>query len=186
MFAVAGSSPVVDVEQRGVSKGFLGAMLFLLLIAGVGSWVFWTKTHTKPVDVVDRQASLNAVQAADAAWAKAASARNLDDLVSLYADDAIVMPPNVAMATDKASQRTAWAKILVPGSDISFSVGKTEASKAGDLVYDVGVYSLIKKTGKVQTTDGGKYLTVWKKQADGSWKMEAQSWNSDANGRTTR
>jgi len=34
------------------------------------------------------------------------------------------------------------------------------------------------KKGKT-TTDGGKYLSVWKKQADGSWKTEANSWNSD-------
>jgi ketosteroid isomerase-like protein len=27
--------------------------------------------------------------------------------------------------------------------------------------------------------DNGKYLAVWKKQADGSWKAEADTWNSD-------
>jgi ketosteroid isomerase-like protein len=27
--------------------------------------------------------------------------------------------------------------------------------------------------------DRGKYLAVWKKQADGSWKIEADMWNSD-------
>src|SRR6266702_2067927 len=29
------------------------------------------------------------------------------------------------------------------------------------------------------SSDRGKYLAVWKKQADGSWKAEADTWNSD-------
>lgn len=188
MFAVAGNNQVADVEQRGVSGGFLGAMLVLLLVAAAGGYAYWSKVHTKPANVVNVQSSLEAVRAADAAWAKAAAAHNVDEMVSYYADDAVVMPPNVAMATDKASQRTAWAQILSPGSDVTFSAGKTDAAASGDMVYDLGVYTIIKKAskGKAQTTDGGKYLAIWKKQADGSWKVEAESWNSDANGRTTR
>jgi ketosteroid isomerase-like protein len=29
--------------------------------------------------------------------------------------------------------------------------------------------------------DNGKYMTVWEKQSDGSWKVKAETWNSDNN-----
>ena len=55
-----------------------------------------------------------------------------------------------------------------------------EAAKSGDLVYVVGTYTLTTKAGKAKpVVDRGKYLAVWKKQDDGSWKAEANTWNSD-------
>jgi ketosteroid isomerase-like protein len=123
---------------------------------------------------------VDAVRAADAKWAKAAAARDVEGTIAVYADDAVVMPPNAAMATDRGAERLAWAGILTPGTDISFTSGKIEAAASGDLVYDVGIYTVITKSKKGKTTmDGGKYLAVWKKQADGSWKAEANTWNSD-------
>jgi len=181
MFAVAGSDQIPEVEQRGMSKGFLGVMLALVLAALAGGGAYWMKTHSKPASAVDPQASADTVRAADAAWAKKAAARDVEGTVSYYADDAVVMAPNIAMAMDKGAERKAWGDILVPGADVSWSSGKVEAAQSGELVYDVGVYTVITKAskGRAQTTDGGKYLAVWKKQTDGSWKVEASTWNSD-------
>jgi ketosteroid isomerase-like protein len=164
-----------------MSKGFLGAMLFLILAALAGGGAYWMNTHSKPANAVDLQASADTIRAANAAWAKKAAARDVEGVISYYADDAVVMPPNVAMAMDKGAERKAWADILVPGADVSWTSGKVEAAQSGELVYDVGVYTAISKAskGKAQTTDGGKYLAVWKKQTDGSWKVEAETWNSD-------
>jgi ketosteroid isomerase-like protein len=89
------------------------------------------------------------------------------------------MPPNEAMAMDKGAERKAWADILVPGANIAWTSGKLEAAKSGDVVYDVGIYTTIRKAKGKQITDGGKYLVVWKKQADGAWKAVAAEWNSD-------
>ncbi len=105
----------------------------------------------------------------------------MDGTIAVYSDDAIVMPPNSAMVQDKGGERKAWAAILVPGANISWTAGKVVAAQSGEMVYDVGMYTLITSAskGKPQTTDGGKYLAVWKKQADGSWKAVASTWNSD-------
>jgi ketosteroid isomerase-like protein len=181
MFAVAGSEQFPGVEPRGMSKGFVGAMVCLLLAVAAGGGAYWLKMHSKPAGAVDLQASVDAVRTADAAWSKKAAARDVEGTVGYYAEDAVVMPPGVAMAMDKGSERKAWADILTPGTDISWTAGKVEAAQSGELVYDVGVYTLITKAskGRTQTTDGGKYLAVWKKQADGSWKAVAATWNSD-------
>jgi ketosteroid isomerase-like protein len=168
-------------DKKGSKAGVVVAFLCLIALAGGGA--YWMKAHSKPAGFVDLQTSVDAVRAADAAWAKKAAAHDVEGVIATYADDALVMPPNVAMAMDKGAERKAWADILTPGTDISWTAGKVEAAKSGELVYDVGVYTLITKAskGKVksQTTDGGKYLAVWKKQADGSWKCVAGTWNSD-------
>jgi ketosteroid isomerase-like protein len=31
------------------------------------------------------------------------------------------------------------------------------------------------------TSDHGKYLTIYQKQKDGSWKIKADMWNTDLN-----
>jgi len=141
------------------------------------------KSHSKQAGGVDSQASEEAVRAADAQWSKAAAANDVDGTVAFYSDDALVLPPNAAMATDKGAERKEWSEILAPGTSLSWTAATVVASKDGDVVYDVGVYTLVRKAGKgkqmKQTVDGGKYLAVWKQQADGKWKAVAAEWNSD-------
>ena len=116
----------------------------------------------------------------DAQWSKAAGSRDVEAVVSYYADDAIVLPPNAAIVTGKAAAQKAWAAELVPGSSTSWTASTVVASASGDMVYDQGTYSAtMAGPGGKPVADKGKYLCVWKKQADGSWKAVADTWNSD-------
>ncbi len=48
-------------------------------------------------------------------------------------------------------------------------------------LYSVGTYSMtVSDRDKKPVTDKGKYVTVYKKQADGSWKAVHDMWNSDS------
>jgi ketosteroid isomerase-like protein len=50
---------------------------------------------------------------------------------------------------------------------------------AGDLAVQVGRYfQTYEMSGKV-IADTGKFVTVWRKQVDGSWKMAYDIWNTD-------
>jgi len=55
-----------------------------------------------------------------------------------------------------------------------------EASRSGDLAVSTGTYELTYNdpAGKL-VTERGKYLEVWRKQADGTWRMVVESFNSD-------
>lgn len=129
---------------------------------------------------MDTKAAEQAVRDADTQWSKAAAARDLTTVLAYYTDDAVVMPPNDAMIMDKPSLRKAWTAMLVPGTEISWIAGKVVAASSGDMVFDVGTYTQITRHGKgLPVTDRGKYLAVWKKQADGRWKAIADTWNSD-------
>jgi uncharacterized protein (TIGR02246 family) len=122
-----------------------------------------------------------AIRANEVAWSAATQAKDLDKSVSFYAPDAVVLAPNEPKATTAAEIRKGWAAMLtIPGSEMTFKTSAVEVGRAGDLAYSWGTYhfAMTGPDGK-PTADEGKYVTVWKKQADGSWKSVADIFNSD-------
>jgi len=122
-----------------------------------------------------------ALRDADAQLSAAATAKDLDKTVSYYSDDAIVMPPNSASTTTKEAIRSTLKDLLAsPGATVSWKATKVEVAKSGDLACVSGIYeeTTIEASGK-PVKDRGKYVKVWKKQADGKWKCGADIWNSD-------
>jgi len=69
-----------------------------------------------------------------------------------------------------------------PNLDLQFSASTAEVSKAGDLAYTQGTYSLTTTDAKSKKamTEKGKYVTVYRKGADGSWKAVQDINNADA------
>jgi ketosteroid isomerase-like protein len=120
-----------------------------------------------------------AIRDLDDQWSKAAGAKDVDKTISFYSDDALVMPPNAPSATTKEAIRKIW-KDLLTDANISWKTKKVEVAQSGDLVFSSGTYevTLNDPTG-TPVNDRGKYLEVWKKQSDGSWKCGVDIWNSD-------
>jgi len=117
----------------------------------------------------------------DAQWSKAAAAKDLEQTVAYYSDDAIVLPPNTASATTREAIRNAWKDMLAsPGFVITWKPIRVELGKPADLAWVSGTYEVTMNdpTGK-PIHDRGKYLEVWKRQPDGNWKCGADMWNSD-------
>jgi ketosteroid isomerase-like protein len=116
----------------------------------------------------------------DAQWSAAAAAKNVDKTVSYYSSDAIVLPPNAKAATTKAAIRAQWKGDLDSMIKGSWKSTRVEVAKSGDMACSTGTYSwTYKDDGGKTIKDHGKYLEVWKKQADGSWKCTADCWNSN-------
>lgn len=119
-----------------------------------------------------------ALKKLDDEWSKATGARDVEKMTSYYSDDAMVMLPNIPTLTGKESIRAFWNSML----DQSFSGGwkTTKVEVSGDLAYVTGNYEFNDNDGGGKPiTDKGKYVEVWKKQADGSWKCVADMFSSD-------
>lgn len=122
-----------------------------------------------------------AIRDADAATLKAAQANDVNGAVANYADDADWLPPNSPMVQGKTAIRAGLAKLIGnPGFTIDWQINKLEVARSGDLAYTIYTYqmALDGANGK-PITDQGKDMAVWKKQSDGSWKMVADTFNSD-------
>jgi uncharacterized protein (TIGR02246 family) len=127
-----------------------------------------------------RAADESALKDLDAQWSKAAAAKDLETTVSYYADDAVLMPPNAPVAAG-AAIRDFWKSMIAsPGFAGGWKVTKAEVARSGDLAYLTGTYEMTENdaSGK-PVNDRGKYVEVWKKQADGKWKVVADMFNSD-------
>ena len=117
----------------------------------------------------------------DVQWAKAAAAKDVEQTIGYYSNDAIVLPPNVTGAATKEAIRKVWKEMLAtPGLGITWQPTRVQLAKSGDMGWVSGRYELTMNdaSGK-PTNDRGKYLEVWEKQSDGNWKCRADMWNSD-------
>ncbi|MCH7766497.1 MAG: SgcJ/EcaC family oxidoreductase [Acidobacteria bacterium] len=130
---------------------------------------------------VDVEAEEAAIRAAEDEALKIAQAKDAERWASVYADDARVFPPNALLVTGKEAIRKLFAELFAsPGFEIDWEVTRVEVSRAGDLGYVVGTHKVTVNDAEGNpVTDRGKWIAIWKKQADGTWKCIEDIWNSD-------
>ena len=136
-----------------------------------------------------READIKAVKGVEAAWVEDIATKDVDKFAGYYSDDASLLMPNAPIINGKDSIKAALKPMLAdPNFALTFQSTRAEASKGGDFVYTIGTYSMTtsRPNGKTAATDKGKYLTVFKKQADGSWKAVADMISSDMPARSER
>ncbi|MGA7630663.1 MAG: SgcJ/EcaC family oxidoreductase [Terriglobales bacterium] len=139
---------------------------------------------TTPAPAPDtRAADVQAVKDVEAAWVKDAASKDAEKWAGYFTDDGSGLYPGAATLHGKAAIRAAMAPYFAdPNFALTFQSTRTVASKGGDLVYSEGTYSMTMTDPKTKKpmTDKGKFLTVYAKQADGSWKAVADTFNSDS------
>lgn len=128
-----------------------------------------------------RAADEAAIRAASAAWSQAATAKDLDKAVSFYADDALVLPEKAPAIRGNENIRKDWAPVLaLPGPGLSWRTSALQVARSGELAYETGAYNFVITDKKGKSTDyKGKYLLIWKKQSDGTWKVAVDTDNPD-------
>jgi uncharacterized protein (TIGR02246 family) len=128
-----------------------------------------------------RGADVQAVRELEREAREAAEAKDLDRYVSFYADDAVLFWPGAPMVRGRAGIREFMqAYLSMPTFSLSFETAEVHVSRAGDLAYSYGTnrVSLVGPNGE-HVKDRGKYLTIYRKQPDGTWKVVADMGNSD-------
>ncbi|MDP3746365.1 MAG: DUF4440 domain-containing protein [Phenylobacterium sp.] len=123
----------------------------------------------------------DAVRAADASLQQAVTARDLSKIMAFYADTAILMPTAEPKVIGKAAIEEEWKHILaIPAFENRSKLERVEVSASNDLAYTMGVYTsrLMGEDDKI-VEEPGKWLTVWKKQADGRWRVIVETYNTD-------
>ena len=127
-------------------------------------------------------ADVAAIKDAEAAWVKDAGTKDIEKFVAHYTDDAALLLPNTPVLSSKDAIRNGLKGMLAdPNFAVTFGAVKVDAAKSGDLAYSQGSYSLTTSDAKkAPMTEKGHYLTVWRKQADGSWKSVEDTFMADA------
>ena len=122
-------------------------------------------------------AEVSALVAADQAFNDATSARGLEGFLSFLADDVSTLRPDRPVLTGKQALADAWSSLLTsPALSIRWKPLTGSLSAGGDLGYTIGSYEITRSDdqGK-RVTGSGKYVTIWRRQIDGSWKVAFDS-----------
>jgi len=112
-------------------------------------------------------------------WVLACNTRQLDELIELYAADALVLRSNLPPIRGAMAVREFFFASLEAGlGEVALDPMRVEVS--GDLAHEVGRYSaLVPGTAGKRREERGKYLWVFAKQASGDWRLVSECWSSD-------
>jgi uncharacterized protein (TIGR02246 family) len=138
--------------------------------------------QTPPV-LDTRDADARAIHKVETAWNQAFATRDVNKVAAFYSDDASVFLPGTPVINGAPAIKAALKPMLADKKySLVFTSTKTEVSKASDIAYSQGTYTSRHTDPKTKQvlTEKGKYVTVYKKQADGTWKAVADSVSYDA------
>jgi uncharacterized protein (TIGR02246 family) len=131
----------------------------------------------KGQDQPDATAAVNQV------WKEYSASLNAGDMdrwVALWTEDGVQMPPDEPAVVGKELIRARNQRVA---DQFTFDIGITNAEvrTAGDWAYARGTYraSLTPKQGGKPMPIDGKYMTILARQADGSWKIHRDIFNSN-------
>src|SRR6185503_19796514 len=121
------------------------------------------------------------VRSAESAWSSTGSSGDLETFVAFYVDYATLAPPNRPRATGKEAIRSVVRELFaLPSFTLRFDPDKVEVARSRELAYARGTYQLsFKNPQGAQVTDRGKYVAVYRRQPNGSWKAVEDIFNSD-------
>ena len=111
---------------------------------------------------------------------KALIAKDAQAAANLYAEDAMILPPNEPLIQSRDSIQKYWQGAIDAGI-VNGSVTTISTGSNGDLGYEIGRFELQIKdsTGKI-TIDKGKYTEILKRNSEGKWISIYGMWNSDS------
>ena len=141
------------------SKTLLSALLLLTVACS-------------PQQGVDREAELNAILQADRAWSE--TPPDADDFAAFFTNDGILQGGGAPEARGHAAIRA-----NAPGA-VKWIASEGDVSACGDLGYSLGTFTATSSDSAENTAETtGKYVTIWKKQEDGSWKVAVDAFSDD-------
>lgn len=119
-----------------------------------------------------------AIRAAEGPFIAAFNAGDWATVSSYYADDAVTLMPNTDVARGRPAIQQLFSSMGPMKPNLSF--GPDRIVQSCDVAYEIGHYQM-RMTGPNGSpmNDAGKYLTVWRRMPDGTWKIVADMINTN-------
>lgn len=128
---------------------------------------------------LDLTSARKAVEEANQKFRDAAIQGDAAAAAALHADDTILLPPNSPMVQGKKATeeywRTTWAQLKIT----DFKMAIVDLYGQGNLIYEVGNYTIKFQFQGTEGTEEGKYTVIWKQMTDKTWKKHVDMWNTN-------
>ena len=123
------------------------------------------------------QEDIAGIEATTQAWVEAVNASDWAAVSATYTEDAVLLPPNQPAVQGRGDIQ-AWFEAFPPASDVNLEWAEIEG--VGDVAFVRGSFTLIvTPEGMDAVADTGKFLNVRRRQADGSWLIHRDIFNSN-------
>ncbi len=112
------------------------------------------------------------IKAANDAWLPAMQAQDASAVIEPYDEEAVFVTPDGRSVTGRAAIAELMTQRFAAGRVVGGSLAQDGLTRVGDLIYEWGHAEMTVQRGgasPVQTT--GRYLTVWRRGADGHWRI---------------
>jgi len=118
------------------------------------------------------------ILAMDQEFVRNLEAKNAEQLVNaFYAEDAQVFPPGQPLVSGREAIKQLWGALIPRLQRVSLTTTRIEAS--GELAYGTGIYEMtLAQPDGSRAEDRGKYVVVYRRQADGSYRAVADIFNT--------
>ena len=110
----------------------------------------------------------------------AAKAGDIAGIISLADDEVVIMSPNDSTLYGKAEWKEWLEEYFQYFRFAAFTEPERTIAFNGDFATECTTYmiAIAPLGGRNRIRDDGRFLTIWKRQADGVWKMWQMIWNS--------
>ena len=106
---------------------------------------------------------------------------DLDGIVGFYTPDAVLMPPNHEAVRGSEEIRGWFGKVLESFTIEAFNTTQEEVVVAGGWAFRRGTFdwTLEARDSGEQLRPRSKFLQIWERQDDGSWRVARGIWNNN-------
>src|SRR6266852_4089651 len=127
-----------------------------------------------------QQAVRSAIEGTNAQFVAAANRGDTAAVAALYTNDAVVLPPNAEMVRGRQGVKEFFDALIQQTGVPQLTLDTTQVDEVGDTACEVGAYTMkLQPPGGQPVSDSGKYVVVWKRQSDDSWKLSIDIWNTN-------
>ena len=118
---------------------------------------------------------------ADLDFAADVARDGIDAWVKWFANDGQQIGPSRQVVGHGAIREYMASTFSDPTAKLAWWPVSARISSSGDLGYTIGRYEArtMNPDGSVTIRGTGRYITIWRKQADGSWKVELDTGHPD-------
>ncbi len=137
--------------------------------------LFLTACHQTPPPPPPEthDADVKAITSLEVAANQSYVAKDAAKIATFYASDAVLMVPGMPVSSGVGAITAAIRQMLAdPAFSLSFQAKRVNVSRSGDLAYTQGSYQMSMTDPATHTIvkDHGSYVTIYRKEPDGTWK----------------
>ena len=136
-----------------------------------------TLIYSPPAIYASQASTLSTLAKIRETWVHDLRAKKLEPVLKFYAPNAVFLQPSGERITGSAAIRSLFQSIMSTfNSDLTLQSHNLETS--GDLAYDSGDFqeTLTNVATGAKISSKGSYITIFKRQPNGSWQIVQQVW----------